>query len=83
MVSQLVSNKENDIGNGPTGVDVVVATPGRLLHLNEEKILLLDRVSYLVVDEADRFMHGSMEEELRKVSPGNKTLGLSFICHFP
>ena len=51
----------------------MVATPGRLLHLNEEKILLLDRVSYLVVDEADRFMHGSMEEELRKVSPGNET----------
>ena len=49
------------------GVDVVVATPGRLLHLNEEGTLHLDRVSYLVVDEADRFMQGSLEEELRKV----------------
>ena len=49
------------------GVDLVVATPGRLLHLNKEGSLPLDEVSYFVVDEADKFMQGSMEEELRKV----------------
>lgn len=48
------------------GVDVVVATPGKLLHLAESGNLPLDLVSYLVVDESDRFMQGSMEEELRK-----------------
>ena len=49
------------------GVDVVVATPGRLLHLSGEETLSLDQVAYLVVDEADRFMQGSLEDELRKV----------------
>ena len=49
------------------GVDVVVATPGRLLHLSEEGTLPLDLVAYLVVDEADRFMQGSLEDDLRKV----------------
>ena len=47
---------------------MVVATPGRLLHLSGEETLPLDQVAYLVVDEADRFMQGSLEDELRKVS---------------
>lgn len=47
---------------------MVVATPGRLLDLNDSGNLPLDCVSYLVVDESDRFMQGSMEEDLRKVS---------------
>lgn len=38
------------------GVDVVVATPGKLLQLHESRELSLDTISYLVVDEADRFM---------------------------
>ena len=48
------------------GVDVVVATPGKLLHLADSGKLALNLISYLVVDESDRFMQGSMEEELRK-----------------
>ena len=48
------------------GVDVIVATPGRLLDLNDSGNLPLNLVSYLVIDEADRFMQGSMEEDLRK-----------------
>lgn len=50
-----------------SGVDVVVATPGKLLVLNDSGKLPLNLVSYLVVDESDRFMQGNMEEELRKV----------------
>ena len=49
------------------GVDVVVATPGRLLQLEDMGTVSLNTVSYLVVDEADRFMQGVMEEEIRKV----------------
>ena len=47
---------------------MVVATPGKLLALSESGNLPLDRVAYLVVDESDRFMQGSMEEEIRKAS---------------
>lgn len=49
------------------GVDVVVATPGKLLLLSESGKLPLNLVAYLVVDESDRFMQGTMEEEIRKV----------------
>lgn len=49
------------------GVDVVVATPGRLLDLCERGLLSLDKVSYLVMDEADKMLGMGMEEQLRKV----------------
>lgn len=41
------------------GVDVCVATPGRMLDFIEDNITTLMRCSYLVLDEADRrFKHG-------------------------
>jgi superfamily II DNA/RNA helicase len=36
------------------GVEVVIGTPGRLLDFIEEGVLKLDRITYLVLDEADR-----------------------------
>jgi superfamily II DNA/RNA helicase len=36
------------------GTDIVVATPGRLIDLADRKAVRLDKVSTLVVDEADR-----------------------------
>ena len=36
------------------GADIVVATPGRLIDLADRKAVRLDKVSTLVVDEADR-----------------------------
>lgn len=30
-------------------------------------MVFIYRISYLVVDEVDRFMHGNMEEQLRKI----------------
>lgn len=50
-----------------TGVDVVIATPGRLLDLCERGLLSLDKISYLVMDEADKMLGMGMEEQLRKV----------------
>jgi ATP-dependent RNA helicase RhlE len=38
------------------GVDIVVATPGRLLDLIEQEMLTLGRVEVLVVDEADQML---------------------------
>ncbi|OED28963.1 DEAD/DEAH box helicase [Acholeplasma laidlawii] len=38
------------------GVDVVIATPGRLLDLMNQKIISLQDVRYLVLDEADQML---------------------------
>jgi len=49
------------------GIDVIVATPGRLIDLLEKNIVTMDRLSYLVFDEADRMLSMNMEEQLRRI----------------
>jgi ATP-dependent RNA helicase RhlE len=49
------------------GVDVVVATPGRLLDLLEQKILSLSSVEVLVLDEADRMMDMGFLPDVRRI----------------
>lgn len=49
------------------GVDVVVATPGRLLDLCDRGVLSLLGVKYFVLDEVDRMLGMGLEEQLRKV----------------
>ena len=49
------------------GVDVVVATPGRLLDLINQGHLSLDAVSMLVLDEADRMLDMGFIGDIREV----------------
>jgi len=49
------------------GVEVIVATPGRLLDLMEEGCCNLSEVSYLVLDEADRMLDQGFERDIRKI----------------
>mmetsp|Transcript_32125 Transcript_32125/g.39095 ORF Transcript_32125/g.39095 Transcript_32125/m.39095 type:complete len:643 (-) Transcript_32125:75-2003(-) len=48
-----------------SGVDCVVATPGRLKDLVNEGLCKLSKVSYLVLDEADRMLDMGFEEDVR------------------
>ncbi|MBC3882637.1 DEAD/DEAH box helicase [Undibacterium sp. LX40W] len=49
------------------GVDIVIATPGRLLDLIDKNALKLDQLSTLVLDEADRMLALGFADELNKV----------------
>merc|ERR1719433_2506568 len=49
------------------GVEVLIATPGRLLDFLEAGVTNLKRVTYLVLDEADRMLDMGFEPQIRKV----------------
>ena len=49
------------------GVDVLVATPGRLLDLVGSNALRLSDVEHLVLDEADRMLDMGFIHDIRKI----------------
>src|SRR6516164_8441250 len=49
------------------GVEVLVATPGRLLDLVQSNALKLGQVEYLVLDEADRMLDMGFINDIRKI----------------
>jgi superfamily II DNA/RNA helicase len=49
------------------GVDVLVATPGRLLDLVNSKALSLEKVEVFVLDEADRMLDMGFIHDIRKI----------------
>ena len=51
------------------GVDVLVATPGRLLDLHEQRCLDMSRVEILVLDEADQMLDLGFIVPLKKIVP--------------
>jgi ATP-dependent RNA helicase RhlE len=49
------------------GVDLLVATPGRLLDLNGRQSVALDEVEILVLDEADRMVDMGFAPDLKRI----------------
>ncbi|KAH7867494.1 hypothetical protein Vadar_034242 [Vaccinium darrowii] len=60
------------------GVEIVIATPGRLIDMLEAQHTNLKRVTYLVLDEADRMLDMGFEPQIRKIvaqiQPDRQTL---------
>ncbi len=61
------SNMDTQIKTLKKGVHVVVATPGRLLDLINRGVARLDRVSRVVLDEADEMLNMGFQEELNHI----------------
>lgn len=49
------------------GVDILIATPGRLLDLVDQKFIDLSNVEYFVLDEADRMLDMGMINDVKKI----------------
>ncbi len=49
------------------GIDILVATPGRLLDLVNQKFINLHHVQFFVLDEADRMLDMGMVNDVKKV----------------
>ena len=49
------------------GVDILIATPGRLIDLIEQRHVRLERVEYFVLDEADRMLDMGFIRDIRKI----------------
>ncbi len=49
------------------GVDILVATPGRLLDLHNQKALSLASIEILVLDEADRMLDMGFQRDINRI----------------
>ncbi|APD07574.1 RNA helicase [Flavobacteriaceae bacterium UJ101] len=49
------------------GVDILIATPGRLLDLESQQVLSLSKIEVLVLDEADRMLDMGFRRDIDKV----------------
>lgn len=61
--SDMASQRQQLIG----GVDIVVATPGRLLDMAHQRVLHFDELEYLVLDEADRMLDMGFIGDINKI----------------
>ena len=72
------SGIEKQIKSIKKGVDIVVGTPGRMMDLMRRKVLQLDEVSYVVLDEADEMLDmgfvDDMEEIMKNLPAERQTL---------
>ncbi len=62
------ANRRTEAEKLVKGVNLVVATPGRLLdHLQNTKGFVYSNLACLVIDEADRILEIGFEEEMRQI----------------
>jgi len=59
--------KSKQVRDLRSGIEIVIATPGRLIDHLEQGNTNLRRVTYLVLDEADRMLDMGFEPQLRKI----------------
>jgi len=60
-------NQRPQIAKLRNGVDILVATPGRLLDLQNQRLLFLSNIEIFVLDEADRMLDMGFLRDIRKI----------------
>ena len=61
------SSRAPQIRDLARGVEICIATPGRLIDMIQSGKTNLNRVTYLVLDEADRMLDMGFEPQIRKI----------------
>jgi ATP-dependent RNA helicase RhlE len=57
----------NQVNNLRRGVDILVATPGRLLDLLNQRHISLNQIKYFVLDEADRMLDMGFVRDVKRI----------------
>ena len=60
-------NQNSQVNQLRQGVDILVATPGRLLDLNNQGLLSLSKIEILVLDEADRMLDMGFLRDIERI----------------
>lgn len=60
-------NQYNQVGALRKGIDILVATPGRLLDLMQQNHISLRDIKYFVLDEADRMLDMGFVHDVKRV----------------
>jgi ATP-dependent RNA helicase RhlE len=60
-------SQNNQVKQLRQGVDILIATPGRLLDLIQQKIINLKSLTHLVLDEADRMLDMGFINDVKKI----------------
>ena len=78
-------SKNQQVTGLARGIDILVATPGRLLDLLREGSVLLKMVEILVIDEADRMLDMGFMPDVRKIVSelSNRRQTMFFSATFP
>lgn len=68
-------NQTSQVDQLKKGVDILVATPGRLLDLHKQGFINLDHMHHLVLDEADQMLDMGFINDVKKIvklTPDNR-----------
>ena len=68
-------NQNSQVDQLKSGVDVLIATPGRLLDLHKQGFIDLDHIHFLVLDEADLMLDMGFINDVKKIiklTPDNR-----------
>ncbi len=62
-------SQHSQVNRLKAGVDILIATPGRLLDLMNQGFIKLNAVEYFVLDEADRMLDMGFIHDIKRIIP--------------